>query len=84
MNSEIWCKYYELEPIRRLRNEGRELIGKTLTLTEKRDGENVSVWLDEKGEVKFSSHNLCEASEDIVNRFKVTAEYHKTELLLKT
>lgn len=79
-----WQKYYDLEPIRRLRNEGRELIGKTLTLTEKRDGENVSLWLDEKGEPYISSHNLCQADDDIIGRFKATKEYEKALLLLRT
>ena len=40
----MWRKYYDLEPIRRLRNEGRELIGQFIDFTEKRDGENVSLW----------------------------------------
>jgi hypothetical protein len=84
MLKENWCSYKDLEPIRRLRNEGRELLGKTITLTEKRDGENVSVWLNPKGEIGISSHNLCEASSDIVNRFKATNEYSKTKLLLQT
>jgi hypothetical protein len=84
MNAETWCHYVDLEPIRRLRNEGRELIGKTISLTEKRDGENVSVWLDEKGEPHVSSHNLCEASSDIITRFHATNEYSKALLLLKT
>lgn len=41
-----WKRYSDLEPIRRLRNEGRELYGQRVLLTEKRDGENVSLWLD--------------------------------------
>jgi hypothetical protein len=84
MIEENWCHYLDLEPIRRLRNEGRELLGKTITLTEKRDGENVSAWLNEKSEVCISSHNLCKASDDIVNRFKATPEYSKINFLLKT
>lgn len=84
MEETSWKKYYELEPIRRLRNEGRELIGKTITLTEKRDGENVSIWLNPKCETKVSSHNIAEASEDILNRFKATAEYSKAIDLLNS
>lgn len=79
-----WKTYLDLEPIRRLKNEGRELIGKTITFTEKRDGENVSLWLDGKGESHISSHNLCQASDDIIGRFKATKEYDKAILLLKT
>jgi hypothetical protein len=84
MFKEDWCHYFDLEPIRRLRNEGRELLGKTVTLTEKRDGENVSAWLDKNGGVCISSHNQCQASQDIINRFKETNEYHKVKLLLKS
>jgi hypothetical protein len=79
-----WCHYKDLEPIRRLRNEGRELIGQTVTITEKRDGENVSLWLDETGKPCVSSHNLCDASADIITRFHTTKEYDKALLLLKT
>ena len=53
----MWRKYEDLEPVRRLRSEGRELLGKKLLLTEKRDGENVSLWLDEEGKVRISSRN---------------------------
>ena len=31
-----WQHYTDLEPIRRLREEGRELIGKEILITEKR------------------------------------------------
>jgi len=63
-----WKKYRDLEPYKRLRYEGRELLGKIITLTEKRDGENVSVWLDEEGEPHISSRRLEEASSDIQSR----------------
>ena len=84
MNSENWCTYKDLEPIRRLRNEGRELLGKTLTITEKRDGSNISIWLDEQEEPHISSHNLCEASSNLVADFKRTKEYTKAVLALKS
>jgi hypothetical protein len=77
MIEENWCHYLDLEPIRRLRNEGRELLGKTLTLTEKRDGSNISVWLDETEKPHISSHNLCQADESLVADFKRTKEYTK-------
>lgn len=78
-----WQKYPELEPIRRLRYEGRELLGKRLYLTEKRDGQNVSLWLNDQDEVKISSHNLEEASPDIISRMKTVPEYNKVTELLK-
>lgn len=37
-NKKTWQRYMSLEPIKRLDNEGRELLGKTLYSTEKRDG----------------------------------------------
>lgn len=83
MNESSWKKYTDLEPIRRLRNEGRELLGKTITLTEKRDGSNISVWLDETENPHVSSHNLCQASDDLVADFKRTKEYSKALMALK-
>lgn len=79
---EKWCTYKDLEPIRRLRNEGRELLGKTITLTEKRDGSNISIWLDETEKPHVSSHNLCQADESLVNNFKRTKEYAKALMAL--
>lgn len=34
-----WRKYVELDPMRRLKNEGRELLGKIVEFTEKRENE---------------------------------------------
>ncbi len=78
-----WQKYYDLDPIKRLRNEGRELLGKPIILTEKRDGENVSIWLDEKLEPHVSSHNMVNAEVNIISRFEATPEYKKAVQLLK-
>ncbi len=80
---EQWQKYLDLEPIRRLKNEGRELLGQPIILTEKRDGENVSLWLNENLEPHISSHNLIDASPDIITRFKTTPDYTKAVQLLK-
>jgi hypothetical protein len=78
-----WHKYYELESIQRLKNEGRELLGQRILLTEKRDGENVSIWLDATGTVHISSHNQEVADESIVSRFKNTPEYPRAVELLR-
>jgi hypothetical protein len=76
-----WSKYYSLERAKQLKNEGRELIGKVVLFTVKRDGENVSLSLD-GSEPKISSHNNEVADGDIQNRMKATSEYTKaTELL---
>jgi hypothetical protein len=78
-----WKRYTQLEPVKRLDYEGRELLGKTVYITVKRDGENVSPWLDETDTPHISSHNNEEADSDIQNRFKATPEYPKAvELLL--
>lgn len=73
----MWKKYSDLEPVKRLRNEGRELLGQKVLLTEKRDGENVSLWLDEDKNVHISSRRQEEADEDIQSRMRGTPEYPK-------
>ena len=78
-----WKKYVDLEPIRRLRNEGRELLGKKILLTEKRDGQNVSIWINDQDECIVSSHNVEVADSDIINSLKRTPEYEKIIDLLK-
>jgi hypothetical protein len=79
-----WQKYYDTEPIHRLKNEGRELLGEFVVITEKRDGENVSIWLNgEDLHPVVSSHNQVSASPEIINRFKTTPEYAKVVELLK-
>lgn len=67
----------------RLRNEGRELLGKEIVVTEKRDGENVSVWLDENNNIRVSSHNQIDAAQDITDRMKKTPEWAKITEALK-
>lgn len=78
-----WVKYPDLEPISRLKNEGRELYGKLVWLTEKRDGENVSLWLDDSGAPRISSHNQEDAGADIANRMKATPEFKRAVELLE-
>lgn len=77
-----WVKYTNLEPVKRLKNEGRELIGKTVLFTEKRDGENVSIWLDENRLPHISSHNMEEADKTITDRMTQVPEYIKALNLL--
>ena len=82
-NMEWKKKYPDLEPIRRLRNEGRELLGKFIYLTEKRDGSNISIWLDENDNIRISSRNMINADESLVNILKSIKEYEKAVLLIK-
>ena len=78
----MWKKYTDLEPIRRLRYEGRELLGERVLLTEKRDGENVCLWLDENKGVRISSRRQEDAEQDIQSRMKSVPEYEKIVDLL--
>ena len=78
----MWKKYTDLEPIRRLRNEGRELLGQRILLTEKRDGSNISLWLDENKEVRISSRNQEVADDSLQSSMKAVPEYKKIVTLL--
>jgi len=77
-----WKKYKDSEPFKRLRNEGRELLGEIITITEKRDGENVSIWLDDDGATHISSRRLEDAEGDIRSRMMATPEWSKINELL--
>jgi hypothetical protein len=81
----IWKKYTDLEPIKRLREDERAGLKSqnTIYLFEKRDGENVSIWLDEENVPHISSHNNVNADEDIQRRMKLTPEYERIVDLLK-
>ena len=79
----MWRKYTDLEPARKLRHEGRELLGEHIIYTVKRDGENVSLWLNEDREVMISSHRQEVADGSIQSRMKATPEYAKVCDLLK-
>lgn len=78
-----WEKYLDLDPHNRLRNEGRELLGRINLLLEKRDGENVSNWLNDEDEHRVSSRNMAVCETDIENRMKTTPEYSKIEEYLR-
>lgn len=77
-----FVKYIDLEPIRRLRYRGRELLGKEIYLTEKRDGSCIALWLDENEAIKISSRNQEEAEEDLQNRVRNTPEFKNIESFL--
>ncbi len=77
-----WSKYCSLEPVKRLKNEGRELIGKVVIFTVKRDGENVSLWIDESNTLRTSSHNMEKADDSIQSRIAATPEYQRALDLL--
>lgn len=71
-----WVKYPDLEPIRRLKAEGRELLGRDIYITEKRDGSNIGLWIN-KDEIVISSHNLMMADNNLVSMMESVPEYTK-------
>lgn len=79
----VWKKYIDLEPIRRLPYEGRELLGKTIYHTEKRDGSNISLMLNKNNLPVISSHNKAVPDKSLYARMKSTPEYLKAVELLK-
>jgi len=72
-----WHKYTDLERHDQLRNEGREILGEHVIYTVKRDGENVSLWLNDEKEVIISSRRQETADGSIQSRMKATPEYEK-------
>jgi hypothetical protein len=79
-----WRKYTELDPVRRLQFKGNELLTQnTIYLFEKRDGANVSVWLNNDGGVCISSHNEENAEGNIQNKMRATPEFSKIVDLLQ-
>lgn len=83
-----WHRYLELERVKRLEEEGRELLGEFIYVFEKRDGENLSLWIEgtdtEVMAPHVSSHNMVNADPNIVSRFQATSEWEKAIELLQT
>jgi hypothetical protein len=74
----VWHKYQHLGRIAQLRNEGRELLGQEVFWTEKRDGSNISFWLDEEGSFRVSSRNMEDMTEDsFLNKIVELPDYEK-------
>lgn len=71
-----WHAYGRFSRATGLKNEGRELLGREVLFTEKRDGENVSLWSD-GSDFQISSHNLEQADDDIIRRFRETPEFQR-------
>lgn len=70
--------YYDMGRIDQLRNSGRELIGKELHITVKRDGENCCIYRNPNSTmVHISSHHQAIADDNIRSVVKATEEYPK-------
>lgn len=71
-------KYYDMGRIEQLRNGGRELIGRMLCITVKRDGQNCSFYQNPNSSmINLASHNQAIAADDIRDKVKSTKEYPK-------
>ena len=86
-----WQRYIELECVKRLEEEGRELLGEIVYVFPKRDGENVSLWLEENVKVEpekkmihVSSHNMVNADPKMIYRVSNTPEYPNALELLRS
>lgn len=70
--------YYDMGRIEQLRNSGRELIGKELFITVKRDGENCCIYRNPNTSmVHIGSHHQAIADDNIRLVVKATEEYPK-------
>ena len=74
-------KYPELDRHEQLRNGGREILGKYVHWTEKRDGTNLAVWRQGE-EIIISSRNQDVAADIFTNGLKSTKEWVKISTLL--
>jgi hypothetical protein len=81
---EKWKRYRDFGRLAQLKNAGRELVGRTIYWTEKRDGSNISFWLNGEGAICVSSHNMeVPTDESLLNCVKATAEFSKIAEILE-
>jgi hypothetical protein len=79
-----WKKYTSLERVKRIRYSGRELLGKPLYITVKRDGECVNPWIGDDDSEHVGSRNHPNAASDIANRMKNTPEWERVLDMIRT
>jgi len=78
-----WQRYPHIPLLTSLKPNPRILLGQRLFWTEKKDGECVTIWMDDKKEIQLSSRNQVKAASDIQNRVKHSEDYPKVIALLK-
>ena len=83
MKKEDIIKYPHLDHSRQLYPSPRIILGKLLIWSEKRDGSNVRVVLDENGDIQFGSRNMFPASPDLINSMHRTGYISTLEECLK-
>ena len=82
----VWRSYGHMGRIEQLRNKGRELLGKTIYWTQKRDGANVPLYMQPDGhtieigsrKMEIADGNICNgarSSTNWVNVCKVMREF---------
>ena len=77
-------KYYDMGRIEQLPNSGRELIGKELFVTVKRDGQNCCFYQNPNSDmIHIASHHMKIASDDMRLNIKKTKEYPKVIEMIK-
>ncbi len=73
-----WKEYYDMGRIEQLRNSGRELLGKHLFITVKRDGQNIPVYTNPNTDfIGIGSHHKSVADTDMQSRVKACPEWPK-------
>jgi len=76
-------KYPELNPIIRMKPNPEILLGEEIFWQEKRDGSNIGVYLDDKGDIQLRSRNLPKASNDFYEAFERTGVKESVKELIE-
>lgn len=79
-----WAYHYPRIPhLLMLKPTPRILLGRRLFWTEKKDGSNIAIWMNNNQQLMISSRNQEFASQDLQTLVKSTEEYSKVLELLK-
>lgn len=77
-------RYPDLDSIKLLRNGGRELLGKPLYATEKRDGSNIMIWMKTTEETQYNDGTLTVSIIQVSSRNMDTADSKLQAMLFRT
>jgi len=75
-------KYPELERILNIYPNPEIILGQEIYWTEKRDGSNIGVYLDENNDIQLRSRNMDKASDQFYQIFKETEQAEQVKELL--
>ena len=76
-------QYKHIGNLETMKPSPRVLLGKILLWTFKRDGECVTIWINEENNIQISSKNNIQAQADIIHRVTTSEDYPKIVELLK-